>query len=105
MGNWHKVEGPDPAYPCTNCQAGSSSISSYLDPNGDFWTKSDDCSETCERLKEYHAPQHGDRLFGENIRDAYAAITGKDRARAKQSYPPIRRCDCGHCLGLAEKMR
>ncbi|KKK87134.1 hypothetical protein LCGC14_2756300, partial [marine sediment metagenome] len=57
MGEWQKTVGPDPRYPCTNCQSGSSSISSRIDPvTGELWSKSDGCSETCERLRAVNEP-------------------------------------------------
>ena len=97
MGEWQKTVGPDPRYPCTNCQSGSSSISSRIDPvTGELWSKSDGCSETCERLREFNEPPD-EPLFGEHIREAYAAITGKQRAQAKSAYPPVTVCTCEYC--------
>ena len=52
MGNWYKAQCPDPNNPCTNCDVGSCGVSSET-RNSELWTKTDDCHETCQRLKDY----------------------------------------------------
>ena len=80
MGEWQKVPTSncgDRLHPCTNCGMGYGGVSSWVDPvTLELWTKSDDCTETCDRLKEYRSPEPRERLFGQNIRDAYHAIKG-----------------------------
>lgn len=53
MGEWHKHQYPDPRHPCTNCQASSCSVTSEF-RDGELWTKTDDCHETCGILGEYN---------------------------------------------------
>jgi len=54
MGEWHKHQGPVPSHPCTNCEAGSCSVATEM-RDGELWTKTDDCHETCQLLKDHNA--------------------------------------------------
>ena len=49
MGKWRKVE-PVPYSPCSHCEMGHCSISSKV-VDGVLHTKTDECYETCERLR------------------------------------------------------
>lgn len=51
MGEWHKVE-PRRWTICDGCQMGYASVSQKT-VNGELYTKTDDCHETCERYKEF----------------------------------------------------
>jgi len=51
MGEWHKV-GKKPWSPCDDCQAGYCSYSSKFE-DGEWWVKTDDCHETCQRYKDW----------------------------------------------------
>jgi len=63
---------PDPNHPCTNCQASwGSQVHSVVD--GVDYFKSEDCTETCERLKNYQIELY------------YSDTTDLD----------VKRCECG----------
>ena len=53
MGEWHKVE-PRKWSPCDDCQMGWASVSQKI-VDGEFYTKTDDCRETCERYQKWLA--------------------------------------------------
>ena len=84
MGEWYKVKPPDHNNPCANCQVGWSSYQSRTNENGELETKTDSCSETCERFREYYKSEHSRKTLasrehfplGENIRDAIRSIKG-----------------------------
>jgi len=53
MGEWHKVEKPsDGDYPCARCNAGWSNYSAK-EIDGELYTKTDSCHETCLILKRW----------------------------------------------------
>ena len=51
MGNWRKVE-PKAYSPCDGCEMGWGSISQKV-KNGELYTKTDDCHETCQQYQDW----------------------------------------------------
>ncbi len=49
MGDWHKVE-RKPYSPCDGCEMGFCSYS-QKEVDGELYVKTDNCHETCERVK------------------------------------------------------
>lgn len=71
MGKWHKYQPPDPNHPCTNCQMGWGNASHKVVDGKDYF-KYDDCTETCELLREFY--KNKEHFLGDNIRDAIKII-------------------------------
>ena len=51
MGEWHKIE-PRPYSPCNGCNTGSCSVT-LKTVNGEIYTKTDYCQETCVRYLNF----------------------------------------------------
>ncbi|GAG83307.1 unnamed protein product [marine sediment metagenome] len=57
MGEWREVTiYKRGSCPCNGCQVGWGSCSSKIE-NGKHYTKYDDCTETCQRLKDWELDQ------------------------------------------------
>ncbi len=77
MAEWHEYEPPDPNHPCTGCQTGWGSYSHKVE-DGKHFFKSESCTETCERLKNYHPVQWAQERSGnETNRTSIRGSTGE----------------------------
>ena len=66
-------------HPCDGCEAGYGSIGQWTDPKtGHFMQESHDCTEDCQKLREYNPTKiSSGPFFGQNIGDAIRIIKGK----------------------------
>ena len=88
MGEWHKVE-QKPYSPCDGCEMGFCSLS-QKEVDGVLYSKTEDCHETCDILRDFNNPEK-ERLFFNHIREAYATIRKKSHKELGEGWQRLAR--------------